>query len=36
MDRTRAQSTIGSALLTAAIPVAVFGLCFWVAIVYIG
>jgi hypothetical protein len=36
VDRTRAQRVIGSALFTAAIPLAVFGLCFWVAIVYVG
>jgi hypothetical protein len=36
VDRTRASSTIGSALVTAAIALAVFGLIFVITIVYIG
>jgi hypothetical protein len=36
MDRTRASSTLGSALATAAIAIGVFGLVFFIAIVYIG
>ncbi len=36
MDRTRASSNVGSGLLTAAIALAIFGLAFFVAIVYIG
>jgi len=36
VDRTRATHNIGSALLTASIALAVFGLCFFIAIVYIG
>jgi len=36
MDRTRATSNLGSGLLTAALALAVFGLVFFVAIIYIG
>ncbi len=36
MDRTRASSTLGSGLVTAAIAIGVFGFTFFVAIVYIG
>jgi hypothetical protein len=36
MDRLRAASNIGSGLTAAAIAVGVFGLCFFIAIVYIG
>jgi hypothetical protein len=36
MDRTRVSATLGSGLATAAIALAVFGLVFFVAIVYIG
>jgi hypothetical protein len=36
VDRTRASSNIGAGLLTASIAIGVFGLCFFIAIVYIG
>ena len=36
MDRNRAAANIGSGLATASIAIGVFGLCFFVAIVYIG
>jgi hypothetical protein len=36
MDRTRAAGNIGSGLLAASIALGVFGLCFFIAIVYIG
>jgi hypothetical protein len=36
MDRIRASSVLGSGLATAAIAIGVFGLVFFVAIVYIG
>jgi len=36
MDRTRASSTLSSGLVAAAIAVGVFGLVFFIAIVYIG
>lgn len=36
MDRRRAASNIGSGLAAAALALGVFGLCFFVAIVYIG
>jgi hypothetical protein len=36
MDRTRATSNLVSALITSAIAVGLFGLTFFVAIVYIG
>jgi hypothetical protein len=36
VDRTRAASNLGSGLLTAAIALAVFGLTFFLTIVYIG
>jgi hypothetical protein len=36
MDRDRAGSAISSGLLAASIAVGVFGLCFFIAIVYIG
>jgi phosphosulfolactate phosphohydrolase-like enzyme len=36
VDRTRANSTITTALLVAAVAVALFAFTFFVAIVYIG
>jgi hypothetical protein len=36
LDRTRANSTVTTALLVAAAAVALFALTFFVAIVYIG
>ncbi len=36
MDRTRAKDNIGAGLLAASIALGVFGLTFFVAIVYIG
>jgi hypothetical protein len=36
VDRNRATGNIGAGLLTAAIAIGVFGLCFVIAIVYIG
>jgi hypothetical protein len=36
MDRTKATQILGSALFTAALALGVFGLCFFIAIVYIG
>jgi hypothetical protein len=36
MDRYRAASNLSTALLTAALALAVFGLAFFIAIVYIG
>ena len=36
MDRTRATSTLNSALIFSAIAVAVFGLAFVISIIYIG
>lgn len=36
MDRNRAASNIGAGLLAASIALGVFGLCLFVAIVYIG
>jgi hypothetical protein len=36
VDRVRASSTIGSALVTAAIALGVFGLIFVITIIYIG
>ena len=36
MDRTRAQGNIVAALTTAGIALAVFGLTFLIAIIYIG
>ncbi len=36
MDRQRASSSISSGLLAATIALAAFGLCFFIAIVYIG
>jgi hypothetical protein len=36
VDRTRSASIIGSGLLTASIALAVFGLCFVIAVIYIG
>ena len=36
MDRTRATSTLGAGLLTAALAFAVFGLVFLIAVMYIG
>lgn len=36
MDRKRAASNIGAGLIAASIAIGVFGLCFFVAIVYIG
>jgi hypothetical protein len=36
MDRDRASSNLSTALLTASIALAVFGLAFFIAIVYIG
>jgi hypothetical protein len=36
VDRVRASSNLVSALITAAIAVGLFGLTFFVAIVYIG
>jgi hypothetical protein len=36
LDRTRANSTISTALLVAAVAVGLFALTFFVAIVYIG
>jgi hypothetical protein len=36
VDRTRANSSMGTALLLAAVAVALFALTFFVAIVYIG
>lgn len=36
MDRTRSAGIIGSGLLTGAIALGVFGLCFVIAIIYIG
>jgi hypothetical protein len=36
MDRTRASSTLGTALLVASAALAIFALCFIVAIIYIG
>jgi hypothetical protein len=36
MDRRRAQSSISAGLLAASLAVGVFGLTFFVAIVYIG
>lgn len=36
MDRNRAANTIGTGLVAASIAIGVFGLCFFVAIVYIG
>jgi len=36
VDRSRAAGNIGAGLLTASIPLVVFGLCFVIAIIYIG
>jgi hypothetical protein len=36
VDRNRASATLGSGLVTASIALAVFGLVFFIAIVYIG
>jgi hypothetical protein len=36
MDRTRASSNLGAGLLAASAALAVFALCFIVAIIYIG
>jgi hypothetical protein len=36
MDRKRASSNIGSGLLAASVALGVFGLCFVIAIIYIG
>jgi hypothetical protein len=36
VDRTRASSTLGSGLVTAALALAVFGLVFVITIIYIG
>jgi hypothetical protein len=36
VDRSRAAGNIGAGLLTASIALVVFGLCFFIAIVYIG
>lgn len=36
MDRDRAASNIGTAMVAAAIALAVFGLTFLVAVIYIG
>jgi hypothetical protein len=36
VDRTRANSTVGAALMVASIAVALFALTFLIAIVYIG
>ena len=36
MDRTRAASNLGSGLLVASAALAIFGLAFVVAIIYIG
>jgi hypothetical protein len=36
MDRHRASTALGSGLATAAIAIGVFGLVFFIAIVYIG
>jgi hypothetical protein len=36
LDRNRANSNLGAGLLTGAIALAVFGLVFFVAVVYIG
>jgi hypothetical protein len=36
MDRNRVANTLGSGLVTASIALAVFGLVFFIAIVYIG
>jgi hypothetical protein len=36
MDRTRAASNLGAGMLIGAIALAVFALCFFVAIIYIG
>ena len=36
MDRTRVASNLGSGLLVASVALAIFGLAFVVAIIYIG
>jgi hypothetical protein len=36
VDRSRAAGNIGAGLLAASIALGVFGLCFFIAIVYIG
>ena len=36
MDRSRASGNIASGLAAAAIALAIFGLTFWVAVIYIG
>jgi hypothetical protein len=36
VDRTRANSTVSTALLVAAVAVALFALTFFLAIIYIG
>ncbi len=36
MDRTRVSSTLGSGLIAASLALAVFGLVFVIAIIYIG
>jgi hypothetical protein len=36
MDRNRAAGNMGAGLLAASIAIGVFGLCFVVAIIYIG
>jgi hypothetical protein len=36
VDRLRSASIVGSGLLTASVALAVFGLCFVIAIIYIG
>jgi len=36
VDRKRASTNIGSGLLAASVALGVFGLCFFLAIIYIG
>jgi hypothetical protein len=36
VDRSRAAANLGSGLVAASVALAVFGLCFVVAIIYIG
>jgi hypothetical protein len=36
MDRNRVASTLGSGLVAASIALAVFGLVFFIAVIYIG
>jgi hypothetical protein len=36
VDRTRARSAIGLSLLVASLALAVFGLCFFLAAVFVG